>query len=193
MSRGGRFALGDEDRLTRDDAKHVVRRLRHLLRPWRGRIVIATLTLVGQAGCILAGPALLKHGIDSGLLEHDSGALDLSAALFLVAAFGAFVFGRLSTFQMARIGETFLRNIRVRVFRHLLDLGLDFFEREKTGRLVARMTSDVDAMQELVQMGLTAFVMNIMLFTGAVLLVARLLGTIDAMERSNDDRCTAQS
>jgi ATP-binding cassette subfamily B protein len=167
----GRFALGDEDRLTRDDAKHVVRRLRRLLRPWRGRIVIATLTLVGQAGCILAGPALLKHGIDAGLLEHDSGALDLSAALFLVAAFGAFVFGRLSTFQMARIGETFLRNIRVRVFRHLLDLGLDFFEREKTGRLVARMTSDVDAMQELVQQGLTSIIQNLLLFVGALVVI----------------------
>ncbi len=165
------MAVDEENKLTREDASLVVRRLRELLRPWRGRIVIATLTLVAQAGCLLAGPALVRHGIDAGLNHHDSGALDLSAALYLAAAIGAFVFGRLSTFQVARIGETFLRNIRVKVFRHLLDLGLDFFEREKTGRLVARMTSDVDAMQELVQQGLTSIVQNLLLFFGALIVI----------------------
>ena len=69
------------------------------------------------------------------------------------------------------MGETFLRELRIRVFRHLMDLGLDFFEKEKTGRLVARMTSDVDAMQELVQNGLTSIVQNTMLFVGALVVI----------------------
>ena len=57
------------------------------------------------------------------------------------------------------------------MFRHLLDLGLDFFEREQTGRLVARMTSDIDALQELVQAGLTSMVMNALMFVGALVVI----------------------
>ncbi|HZP28654.1 MAG TPA: ABC transporter ATP-binding protein [Acidimicrobiia bacterium] len=167
----GRFVMGEEDRLTRDDAQRVARRLRVLIRPWRGRIAIATATLVAQAACLLAGPALVRHGIDAGLRHDDSGALDLSAALYLVAAIGAFAFGRLSTYQVAQVGETFLRALRIRVFDHLLGLGLDFFEQEKTGRLVARMTSDVDAMQELVQQGLTSIIQNALLFFGALAVI----------------------
>src|SRR5262249_59252540 len=57
------------------------------------------------------------------------------------------------------------------VFRHLMSLGMDFFEREKTGKLVARMTSDMDALQELVQMGLVMFVQNGLLFVGAIFVI----------------------
>ena len=52
-----------------------------------------------------------------------------------------------------------------------MGLGLDFFEKEQTGRLVARMTSDVDALQELVQIGITSIVQNTMLFVGALIVI----------------------
>src|SRR5262249_43591653 len=117
------------------------------------------------------GPALVQHGIDEGLLPHDAGALNRFAGLYLAVAVFAFVMGRLSIRAVARIGETFLRQLRVRVFDHLLSLGLDYFEREKTGRLVARLTSDVDAMQELVQTGLTMLVQNILIFVGALIAI----------------------
>jgi ATP-binding cassette, subfamily B, bacterial len=73
--------------------------------------------------------------------------------------------------MVAKVGEAFLRDLRSRVFRHLMSLGMDFFEREKTGTLVARMTSDMDALQELVQMGLVMFVQNGLLFVGAILVI----------------------
>ena len=112
-----------------------------------------SLCVLGQVACLLAGPALVRRGIDQGLLENDAGALNQSALLFLVVSLVAPVLGRFAIRWTARIGETFLRDLRVRVFRHLIGLGLDFFEREQTGRLVARMTSDIDALQELVQAG----------------------------------------
>jgi ATP-binding cassette subfamily B protein len=171
---GGRGAWGSivvEETLSRDQSKRVLRRLWRMLRPWRGRIFLATLLIVGQTACLLAGPALVQHGIDDGLLPHNASALNLCAALYLAVALFALVMGRLSIRAVARIGETFLRRLRVRVFQHLLSLGLDFFEREKTGRLVARLTSDVDAMQELVQTGLTMLVQNILIFIGAFIAI----------------------
>ncbi len=89
----------------------------------------------------------------------------------MVTALVALVLGRYAILLTARIGETFLRDLRVRVFRHLLGLGLDFFEQEQTGRLVSRMTSDVDALQELVQAGLTTMVKNVLLFIGALVVI----------------------
>ena len=97
--------------------------------------------------------------------------MNQSAILYVVVSLAALVFGRFAILVTARIGETFLRDLRVRVFRHLLHLGLDFFEREQTGRLVSRMTSDIDALQELVQVGITAMAMNLLLFFGAVVVI----------------------
>src|SRR5262249_57594054 len=129
------------------------------------------LLLIGQTSCLLAGPALVRHGIDDGLRAHDAGALNLSAFIYLIAAIAGLFFGRAVIKVVARIGESFLRDLRAGVFRHLMSLGMDFFEREKTGTLVARMTSDMDALQELVQMGLVMFVQNGLLFAGAIIVI----------------------
>ena len=174
MRGGGGGPFGQhaiEETLTRHDATQVLRRLRPFLRPYRGRIILSILLLIGQTSCLLAGPALVRHGIDAGLKPHDAGALNLSALLYLFAAIAGLFFGRAVIRMVAKVGEAFLRDLRSRVFRHLMSLGMDFFEREKTGTLVARMTSDMDALQELVQMGLVMFVQNGLLFVGAILVI----------------------
>lgn len=170
--RGGHVGIvAIDEKLTRDDAEQVLRRLRSMLRPYRRAIALATVLLVAQTACLLAGPALVRYGVDHGLSAHDAGALNLAAGLFLVAAITGLFLGRAVILKVTRIGETFLRDLRERVFRHLLSLGMDFFEREKTGRLVARMTSDIDALQELVEQGLIMFVQNALLFVGAVIVI----------------------
>jgi ATP-binding cassette, subfamily B, bacterial len=170
--RGGHVGIvAIDEKLTRDDAEQVLRRLRSMLRPYRRAIALATVLLVAQTACLLAGPALVRYGVDHGLSAHDAGALNLAAGLFLVAAVTGLFLGRSVILKVTRIGETFLRDLRERVFRHLLSLGMDFFEREKTGRLVARMTSDIDALQELVEQGLIMFVQNALLFVGAVIVI----------------------
>jgi ATP-binding cassette subfamily B protein len=171
--------MGDDaaqhvDKLSRDEARHVLRRSRRLLRPYRRSVIIATIVLVGQTACILAGPALVGYGIDSGLNRHDAGALNLAAGLYLGVALLALVLGRQVVWLVSRIAETFLQDLRTGVFRHLLTLGMDFFEREKTGQLVARMTSDIDAMQDLVSQGLVSIAQNALLFVGAVIAIILL-------------------
>lgn len=161
----------DEELLTREDARHLVRRLWQLLRPYHRRIYGAVALIMIWTGCLLAGPALVKHGIDAGLRGKDEGALDLSAGLYVAVAIGGLFFARSAIWAVSKIGEPFLRDLRNRVFRHLMALDLGFFEREQTGRLVARLTSDVDAMQDLVQIGLAQFAQNIFLFVGAVVVI----------------------
>ena len=172
--RGGWVDTGpvdEESKLDREAAQRVMRRLRRLLRPYRAQIIVATVVLVGQTACLLAGPALVRYGVDSGLTQGDAGALNRAAVAYLVVALLGLALGRSVIWLVSRTGERFLRALRERVFRHLMSLSMDFFEREKTGRLVARMTSDIDALQELVSQGLVMFVQNILIFVGAVVVI----------------------
>ena len=158
-----------EETLSRDEAKGVLKRLFAMLRPQRAAIVVATLVLMAQAAALSAGPLLVKYGIDHGIRNKDAGALNLAVVVYLGLALAGLVLGRLAILFVARIGESFLRTMRNRLFSHLMGLSLDYFETEKTGKIVARMTSDIDAMQELISQGLVLFVQNIFLFIGAVI------------------------
>jgi ATP-binding cassette subfamily B protein len=156
---------------TQVDARDLMSRVRVLLHAQRWRVSGAVLLLLGQTACMLAGPALVRFGIDHGIDAADGDVLDVAGGLFVVVAIAGFFFARAAIKLVANIGETFLRDLRERVFGHLMSLGLDFFETEQTGRLVARMTSDVDALQEMVQVGLIAIVQNLFLLAGALIVV----------------------
>jgi ATP-binding cassette subfamily B protein len=153
------------------DKRHIVRRTWHLLRPHRRGLVAIAVLVVLQAGGMVAGPALIRYGIDEGVRADDLAALNRAAALFIAAALVAYVSGRLAILAVARVGESFLRELRERVFSHQLSLSMDFFDRNRTGTLVARMTADIEALQELVGQGLTMFVVNSLLLTGAVVVM----------------------
>ena len=160
-----------EDTLSRADAERVIRRLGGLLRPQRRAIAIVIVILLAQVGALLAGPALVRYGIDHGLDKGDAGALNLAVGVYLALAIAGFFLGRIAILMVARIGATFLRQLRMRLFRHLMSLSLDYYEQEKTGRVVARMTSDIDSLEELISQGIVLFVQNILLFVGAVVVI----------------------
>jgi ATP-binding cassette subfamily B protein len=172
MSGGQRWVdrVSDE-KLSRHQAERVVRRTAAMLRPYRGRVAVAVFLLTLQVATVLAGPALVKHGIDAGLRRHNVHALNTTVVVYLVIAFAGLLLGRAVILLVARVGEAFLRDVRNGLFRHLMRLGVDYFEREKTGSVVSRMTSDVDSLQELIQQGLLVFVQNILLFVGAIIVI----------------------
>jgi ATP-binding cassette subfamily B protein len=125
-----------------------------LIRPdWPAIIVLAPSLLVTTAAS-LAAPLVLRYGIDHGL----SGAVrpDVLAGCALAYLLIALVNAAVAIWQQraaGRIGERFVRNLRVRVFRHLLGMDAAYFDAQPGGGLVARMTADVDALQDLVQTG----------------------------------------
>jgi ATP-binding cassette subfamily B protein len=163
-----------EETLSREEAERVLRRLLRMLRPYRARVAVAIVLLMMQVGALLAGPALVRYGIDHGLRAGDSGALNLAVVCYLVLAVAGLFLGRAVILMVARVGEAFLRDLRNRLFRHLMSLGVDYFEREKTGRVVSRMTSDIDSLQELISQGLVMFIQNALLFVGAVVVLLAL-------------------
>jgi len=165
-------ALDEEDRLSREEAGRVIRRSLRMLRPYRGLVVTALTVMVLFTLATLAGPRLIGYGIDHGLGKHRSrAALDRAALAYLGVAVAALLLGRAQIVLVSRVGERFLRDLRTRVFRHIQSMSMAFFDQEQTGRLVARMTSDIDALQDLIQLGLVQFVTNGLLFVITVVVL----------------------
>lgn len=101
----------------------------------------------------LAGPLVVRHGVDEGVTQGDRSVIIGSAIAFFVLLVLQYSAARAALLTVASVGERFLRNLRERVFRHLLSLDIGFFGRSKTGVLVSRMTSDVEALTTFVDEG----------------------------------------
>jgi ATP-binding cassette, subfamily B, bacterial len=164
--------VSEEDRLDRAEAGRVVRRTVRMLRPQRRRVVVAMMTVILWTGTVLAGPYLVKFGIDKGITAKDPGKLNVAVGLYVVVAILAYVSYRQQIRLISLVGEGFLRRLRVRVFDHLQRLSMPFYDRSKAGVLVSRMTSDVDSLSELVQMGLTMFVSNALLLAVSLVVLS---------------------
>lgn len=167
----GGAGVAEEDKLDRSGTKRVLRRTLRRVAPYRRSVAKTVALVIANTVILLAGPAIVRYGIDHGLIDRNRPTLWWSVALYLATTVVAFFVGRTLILAMTRIGESFLRDLRVSVFRHLSSLSLSFYDREKAGVLIARMTSDIDSMGELVQFGLLQFVANafVLLFTIVIL------------------------
>src|SRR5689334_5604452 len=164
-------AVDEEDKLDREKAVHVLRRSLSMLRPYRRLMLAASALVTLWTLTVLAGPFLVKYAIDKGIKAHNSGVLDRAVGLYIVVAIVAYFVYRAQIVLIGLIGEGFLRDLRLRVFDHLQRLSMPFYDREKAGVIVSRMTSDVDAMAELVQQGLLMFVSNSLLLVFSVVVL----------------------
>ncbi len=154
------------------DTKRLLGRLAPIARPYRKRLVVAVLLVVVYALTILAGPYLLKLAIDRGIAEGNGRTLNVIVIVYAVVAFVAWRVEGLQITAMAWVGEGFLRDLRLRVFSHLMRLSMPFYDRESSGVVVSRMTSDIDVMENLVQQGLILIVTNLVLLGVAVVVLA---------------------
>jgi ATP-binding cassette subfamily B protein len=153
------------------DRRHVLTRTIDLLGPHR-RDVVAGLALVTvSTAVVIAGPLLLKYGIDHGIGPRNGRLLDRVVAVYVVVAMLGYLASRFQIVFVSRAGEGLLRDLRRRVFDHLLRLSMPFYDRQKAGVIVSRMTSDVDSLQELVQIGLLQLVQSVLLIAGSIVVL----------------------
>ena len=163
--------VSDDDKLDRVAARRVLRRTFRLLRPQTRRVVGALSMVVLWTCTVLAGPYLVRFGIDHGINARDAGALNAAVAGYIVVAVLAYITNRSQITLISRVGEDFLRRLRIRVFDHLQRLSMPFYDRSKSGVLVSRMTSDVDSLSELIQLGLAMFVSNALLLVVSIVVL----------------------
>jgi len=149
-------------------------RLRAFLRPYRRPLLIGFGLIVLDTLLTLAGPFLVQQGLNEGVQHHAEGALWTASALFLGTTLVDWVVTWAYTRYTGRTAERLLFALRIRIFAHLQRLALDYYDREMSGRIMTRMTTDVDAFAQLLQTGLITAVVNILSFVG-VLVVLSLL------------------
>lgn len=159
-------------RRDRAAAPHVLRRCAAFLRPYRREVTIGLALVVTSTAAIIAGPLLLRRGIDRGIMPGDGRTLNLTVAAYVVVATVGYAATRYQVLYISRAGEGFLRDLRQRVFDHLLKLSMPFYDRQKAGVIVSRMTSDVDSLQELVQLGVLQLTQALLLITGSLVVLA---------------------
>ncbi|MEP7335261.1 MAG: ABC transporter ATP-binding protein [Actinomycetota bacterium] len=151
------------------------------MRPYRGLIALAALGIVGSTLITVAGPALLKYAIDEGIEGGDEGAIGRAALAYLGLVLIRPVFERLVVVCSARAGERFLGRLRVAAYEHLQQLSMPFFESERAGVLIARLTSDVQTLTTFTRHVLIEVVGSILLLvlTGvAIVLLSPVLAAV---------------
>jgi ABC-type multidrug transport system fused ATPase/permease subunit len=143
-----------------------------LVRPHRRLLTIGSLAVLTGSAAGLAMPYLVKVAIDRGVLPRRLEVLNRVAVAYAILAAVQMLAGRVEILTVAAVGQRVLYAVRSRLFGHLQTLSLDFYEHERTGRIVARMTNDIDAMSDLVTDGLITFITSVITLVGiAVILV----------------------
>lgn len=170
---GGGRGVEDDDKLDRSQTRVVLMRSIRMAGEFRRQALWAMILVTISTICTLAGPVLVRHGIDAGIKAKDERALNFTVVAYLVVTAIAYVVGRAQYVSLNSAGEGFLRILRVKVFAQLQRQSMAFFDREKAGVLVARMTADIESMAELVQWGLMQFLSaGLLLFLAFFLLLS---------------------
>ena len=154
----GMAAVSDEDRLDRAETGRVLRRSLEFAQPYKRSVYAAFGFVTISTLCTVAGPLLVKFATDHGLSKGSGAALNGAIVAYCLVVVLNYLVGRQQYLAINQAGEGFLRDLRVRVFDRLQDQSMAFFDRNKAGVLIARMTADIESMGELIQWGLLQFV-----------------------------------
>ncbi|MFJ9520469.1 ABC transporter ATP-binding protein [Kitasatospora sp. NPDC101801] len=147
--------------------------LRRLLAPFRAPLTLALLLVALDAAAGLTLPILIRHGIDDGVSKAAMAGVATASLLALTVVLLDWVVQTAESRVSGRTGERVLYTLRLKIFAHLNRLGLDYYERELSGRIMTRMTTDVDSVSSFLQTGVVTAVVSLFTFFGifAALLV----------------------
>jgi ABC-type multidrug transport system fused ATPase/permease subunit len=144
-----------------------------LTRPYRGRTALSVLSLLTATATALAPPLLAKFALDDAL-DGNLAHLSLVVALFVAAGLANWGMTYVETYLTGWVGERILADLRAQLFSHLQDLSLGFYERNRAGVIISRLTNDVEAIDMLVTDGVTTLVQSTLMLVGTAILLVIL-------------------
>jgi ATP-binding cassette subfamily B protein len=143
--------------------------LARLLRPFAFLFLIGLILDGLDALAGVAQPWLVRNGIDNGVEKHEFKTIAVISIVALAIVLVDWLINRVQTVVVGKNGERALYVLRVKIFSQLQRLGIDFYEREMTGRIMTRMTTDVDALSSFLQTGLITMVNSVLTFIGVLI------------------------
>ncbi|HET9115045.1 MAG TPA: ABC transporter ATP-binding protein [Gaiellaceae bacterium] len=143
-----------------------------LTKPYRLRTFLSFFSLLAATATALAPPLLAKYALDDAIHNETGTQLALIVALFVFVALANWGMTYVETYMTGWVGERILADLRAQLFGHLQSLSLGFYERNRAGVLISRMTNDVEAIDQLVTDGVTTLAQSSLMLSGtAVLLI----------------------
>ncbi|MGH9170521.1 MAG: ABC transporter ATP-binding protein [Acidimicrobiales bacterium] len=140
--------------------------LRRLVYEFRKPLLVGLVLVVLDALASLSGPVLVKVGIDSGVSAGSEGVLFAASGVYLLITLLDLVDEIGETFITGRVAQRVMMSLRIRIWAQLQRLSLDYYEREMAGRIMTRMTTDVDQFESLIENGLLSALVSIVTFVG---------------------------
>jgi ATP-binding cassette, subfamily B, multidrug efflux pump len=165
--------LHEEDALSRTYDPRLMRRLLAYLPPYKGLVAASLVLLMVEGALQLAGPLLTQQVIDVALPRRDAGAVLSATVLFALTLVAQFFCSYGEAMLTALLGQSVMRDLRMEIFAHLQRLSISFFDRNPAGRLITRVTSDVETLNELFTSGVVSGLGD--LFTLLAIAVAMLI------------------
>ncbi len=145
--------------------------LARLAAPYKRQTTLAIASLLTATLIALAPPYLAKLAVDAVENGHSPGYIAGIVALFIAAGIGALVATSAQTYFTGWTGERILADLRNRLFKHLGRLSLGYFERNRAGVIISRLTNDVEALDQLVTDGVTTLVQNTLILIGSAVIL----------------------
>jgi ATP-binding cassette subfamily B protein len=142
-----------------------------LTQPYRLRTALSTVSLLTATATALAPPYLAKVALDDAVKGHGGARLVLVVVLFLAAGLANWGMTYVETYMTGWVGERILADLRNRLFAHLQRLSLGFYERNRAGVIISRLTNDVEAIDQLVTDGVTSLVQNSLTLIGTAVIL----------------------
>src|SRR5713101_5841489 len=142
-----------------------------LTRPYRSRTALSVVSLLTATATALAPPYLAKYALDDAVQGHAGTRLYLVIAIFIAAGLANWGMTYVETYLTGWIGERILADLRIRLFSHLQRLSLGFYERNRAGVIISRLTNDVEAIDQLVTDGVTTLVQSSLTLVGTAILL----------------------
>ncbi len=149
----------------------LMRRLLGYLRPHRHSVVLALAAIVGHSMMQLTYPYLTKVAIDQHILTGDLTGLNQIVLLFLAILLASFLLEYLETYTMQMMGQRIMYDLRIQIYSHLQSLDVQFYDRNPVGRLMTRVTTDVDALNDLFASGVIAVFRDVFTLLGIMVIL----------------------
>ena len=137
-----------------------------LLREFKRPLLVALVLVVLDAIAGLAGPVLIKTGVDDGVAKGSEAVLFVASALYLVVALADMIDEIGETFVTGRVAQRIMLALRIRIWAQIQRLSLDYYESEMAGRIMTRMTTDVDQFESLIENGVLSALVSLVTFVG---------------------------
>ena len=142
-----------------------------LTRPYRSRTALSVVSLLTATATALAPPYLAKYALDDAVNGHGGSRLFTVVAIFVAAGLANWGMTYVETYLTGWVGERILADLRVQLFEHLQRLSLGFYERNRAGVIISRLTNDVEAIDQLVTDGVTSLVQNTLTLLGTAIIL----------------------